>query len=142
MELLLRNAFRNASAIPTTPSAPVRWLRIFVLMAQPPLLYKEGNCQPDIRSHLHRPRPQGGRGENYEHSALLFSSPGTIPLQSRGSLHSNVRRLHILCKSHVMKLHGGRTCIPRRAPSVCERAEPDRLRVSRGGLRCDCRQSG
>ena len=36
-------AFRNTSAIPTTPSAPLRWLRIYSLMAQPPLLYQEGN---------------------------------------------------------------------------------------------------
>src|SRR5215467_8259228 len=43
MEPLLRNLFRNASANPTTPSAPLRWLRIFFLMAQPPLLYQEGN---------------------------------------------------------------------------------------------------
>jgi hypothetical protein len=28
----------------------MRWLRIFFLMAQPPLLYQEGNCQPDIHS--------------------------------------------------------------------------------------------
>ena len=32
---------------PTTPSAPLRWLRIFFLMAQPPLLYPEGNCRPE-----------------------------------------------------------------------------------------------
>src|SRR5215831_15863306 len=44
----LKSAFRNTSSIPTTPSAPLRWLRIFFLMAQPPLLYREGNCQPDI----------------------------------------------------------------------------------------------
>jgi len=43
MEPLLRNAFRNTSAVPTTPSAPLRWLRIFLLMAQPPLLYQEGS---------------------------------------------------------------------------------------------------
>src|SRR5215471_10191366 len=43
METSLRNAFRNTSAIPTTPSAPLRWPRIFFLMAQPPLLYQEGN---------------------------------------------------------------------------------------------------
>jgi len=53
-----KNAFRNTSAIRTTPSAPLRWLRIFFLMAQPPLLYKEGNFQPDTHSHLHRPRLQ------------------------------------------------------------------------------------
>jgi hypothetical protein len=41
---LLKHAFRNTSAIPTTPSAPLRWRRIFFLMAQPPLLYQEGNC--------------------------------------------------------------------------------------------------
>src|SRR5215831_13746746 len=50
MEPLPKNAFRNSSSIPTTPSAPLRWLRIFFLMAQPPLLYQEGNCQPDIHS--------------------------------------------------------------------------------------------
>ena len=27
----------------TTPSAAIRWLRIFLLMPQPPLLYQEGN---------------------------------------------------------------------------------------------------
>ena len=43
MEHLLKNAFRNTSVFPTTPSAPLRWLRIFFLMAQPPLLYQEGN---------------------------------------------------------------------------------------------------
>src|SRR5215831_2320990 len=58
MEPLLRNAFRNISAILTTPSAPLRWLRIFFLMAQPPLLYQEGSCQPDIHSRLHIPRLQ------------------------------------------------------------------------------------
>src|SRR5215831_18367896 len=58
MEPLLRNAFRNTSASLTTPSAPLRWLRIFFLMAQPPLLYQEGSCQPDIHSQLHRPRLQ------------------------------------------------------------------------------------
>jgi hypothetical protein len=51
---LVKRAFRNTSAIPTTPSAPLRWLRIFLLMAQPPLLYQEGNCQPDIHSQVHR----------------------------------------------------------------------------------------
>jgi hypothetical protein len=42
MEPLLENAFRNTSATLTTPSAPLRWLRIFFLMAQPPLLSQEG----------------------------------------------------------------------------------------------------
>jgi len=37
---LFKDAFRNTSAFPTTPSAPLRWLRIFLLMAQPPLLYQ------------------------------------------------------------------------------------------------------
>jgi hypothetical protein len=46
MESRLKSAFRNTLAIPTTPSEPLRWLRIFFLMAQPPLLYQEGNCQP------------------------------------------------------------------------------------------------
>src|SRR5215469_13243982 len=41
---LFKNAFRNISAILTTPSAPLWWLRIFLLMAQPPLLYQEGSC--------------------------------------------------------------------------------------------------
>ena len=44
--ILLRNAFRNTSAIPTTPSAPLRWLRIVFLMAQPPLLCQEGSGAP------------------------------------------------------------------------------------------------
>src|SRR5215475_4264910 len=75
MEPLLRNAFRNTSAIPTTPSAPLRWLRIFFLMAQPPLLYQEGSRRPDIHSHprqpdihsqLHRPRLQLIRGASSE----------------------------------------------------------------------------
>jgi hypothetical protein len=48
MEPFLKIAFLNTSAILTTPSAPLQWLRIFFLMAQPPLLYQEGNCQPDI----------------------------------------------------------------------------------------------
>jgi hypothetical protein len=30
-------------AEPTTPSAALRWLRNFLLMPQPPLLFKEGN---------------------------------------------------------------------------------------------------
>jgi hypothetical protein len=59
---LSKNAFRNTSAILTTPSAPLRWLRIFFLMAQPPLLYQEGSylshiqrlCSPDVC-------PTGGR---------------------------------------------------------------------------------
>src|SRR5215475_12865311 len=54
MEPFLRNAFRNASAIRTTPSAPLRCLRIFLLMAQPPLLYQEGNSQPSIHSRIRR----------------------------------------------------------------------------------------
>ncbi len=29
----------------TTPSAPLRWLRVIFLMAQPPLLFKEGNLE-------------------------------------------------------------------------------------------------
>ena len=41
-------ASRNISSIPTTPSAPLRWLRIFFLMAQPPLLYQEGSCPPHV----------------------------------------------------------------------------------------------
>src|SRR5215470_1258066 len=52
---LLKNGFRNTSAIPTTPSAPLRWLRAFFLMAQPPLLCQEGRRQPDIHSHLRQP---------------------------------------------------------------------------------------
>src|SRR5215475_9782271 len=43
MEPPLKTAFRNTSSIPTTPSAPLRWLRIFFLMAQPPLLCQEGS---------------------------------------------------------------------------------------------------
>src|SRR5215813_14238517 len=54
MEPFLKNAFRNTSAISTTPSAPLRWLRIFFLMAQPPLLRQEGNCQPYIHSQLQK----------------------------------------------------------------------------------------
>jgi len=30
----------NSSSIPTTLSAPLRWLRVFFFMAQPPLLYQ------------------------------------------------------------------------------------------------------
>ena len=45
IEPLLENAFRNTSSIPTTPSAPLRWLRIFFLMAQPPLLYQGGELR-------------------------------------------------------------------------------------------------
>jgi hypothetical protein len=30
----------------TTPSAALRWLRDFLLMPQPPLLFKEGNMYP------------------------------------------------------------------------------------------------
>jgi hypothetical protein len=52
MEPLLKNSFRNTSLTPTTPSEPLRWLRIFFLMAQPPLLYQKGNCQPHIHSQL------------------------------------------------------------------------------------------
>src|SRR5215471_17138140 len=48
MEPFLKNAFRNTASIPTTPSAPLQWLRIFFLMAQPPLLYQEGSSQPDL----------------------------------------------------------------------------------------------
>src|SRR5215467_2451974 len=48
MEPLVRNAIRNTSAIPTTPSAPLRWLRRFFLMAQPPLLYQEGSGVPNV----------------------------------------------------------------------------------------------
>ena len=41
--LMRKNALRNTSAILTTPSAPLRWLRIFFLMSQPPLLFQEGS---------------------------------------------------------------------------------------------------
>src|SRR5215475_15022413 len=58
MEHLLKSAFRNTSAIPTTPPAALRRLRDILLMPQPPLLYQEGNSQPDTHSHLHRPRLQ------------------------------------------------------------------------------------
>jgi hypothetical protein len=33
----------NVFAEPTTPSAALRWLRNFLFMPQPPLLFKEGN---------------------------------------------------------------------------------------------------
>src|SRR3989442_10176106 len=33
---------RNVSAELTTPSAPLQWLRDLLLLAQPPLLFKEG----------------------------------------------------------------------------------------------------
>jgi hypothetical protein len=44
-------------AEPTTPSAPLRWLRDLLLLAQPPLLFKEGkraNCPPSrfLDKHL------------------------------------------------------------------------------------------
>src|SRR5882724_13340389 len=32
----------------TTPSAPLRWLRSILLMAQPPLLHKEGNTRGEF----------------------------------------------------------------------------------------------
>ena len=39
-----KDAFRNASSTLTTPSATLRWLRIFFLMrSHPPLLYQEGS---------------------------------------------------------------------------------------------------
>src|SRR5262249_50386524 len=62
-----KNAFRNTASIPTTPSAPLRWLRIFFLMAQPPLLYQEGNCQPDSHSRLHRPRVRSPLPFRFKH---------------------------------------------------------------------------
>src|SRR5215472_4424139 len=34
----------------TTPSAALRWLRIFLLMPQPPLLFKEGHVALDFNS--------------------------------------------------------------------------------------------
>src|SRR5215471_6595030 len=67
MEPLLRNAFRNTAAIPTTPSAPLRWLRIFFLMAQPPLLYQEGNGAPNssITPSLTARAMRGGLLKNF-----------------------------------------------------------------------------
>ncbi len=38
---------RNISSQMTTPSAPLRWLRSIFLMAQPPLLFQEGNPSSD-----------------------------------------------------------------------------------------------
>src|SRR2546429_9146792 len=37
------NVTRSAFSIMTTPSAPLRRLRAFLLLAQPPLLFQEGN---------------------------------------------------------------------------------------------------
>src|SRR5215467_14313521 len=47
---LLKKAFRNTSALPTTPSAPLRWLRLFFLMAQPPSYVRRGIASLNIRS--------------------------------------------------------------------------------------------
>ena len=53
------------------------WLRIFFLMAQPPLLYQEGNCHPDIDSQLHRPCRLG---EVCETTSLHgMGQPKTLP---------------------------------------------------------------
>src|SRR5215475_12391906 len=88
MEPLLRNAFRNGSAIPTTPSAPLRWLRIFFLIAQPPLLYQEGSGAPNSftpsvtarslileKARGHRPRLQIELTVEFSH----FSGTACLP---------------------------------------------------------------
>src|SRR6266850_4456401 len=52
----------------TTPSAPLRWLRIVLLMAQPPLLSQEGN--PFSHSH----------SVSRSHSDFPFRFPIPIPI--------------------------------------------------------------
>src|SRR2546426_2391318 len=46
---MYQNAFRNVTCKRPPPSAPLRWLRSILLMAQPPLLFQEGN--PSSISH-------------------------------------------------------------------------------------------
>jgi hypothetical protein len=60
---------------PNHPSAPLEWLRIFFLMAQPPLLYPERNCQPDFHSQLHRRRLQKRVAPLYTHRKLCILQP-------------------------------------------------------------------
>src|SRR6516165_940067 len=84
MEPPLKNAFRNSSTIPTTPSAPLRWLRIFFLMAQPPLLYQEGNCQPAIHSQRHRP-PYMGIARSHSFFRSLSILPHFVLLRRFGA---------------------------------------------------------
>src|SRR5262249_7063921 len=52
----LKNASQKFSTISTTPSAPLRWLRTFLLMAQPPLLCQEGSCCSCSLLQVHSPR--------------------------------------------------------------------------------------
>src|SRR2546425_9339565 len=48
------NVITSTFTIMTTPSAPLRRLRAFFLLAQPPLLFQEGNTLVlTIHSHLH-----------------------------------------------------------------------------------------
>src|SRR5215471_9629452 len=67
MEPLLKDAFLHNSSILTTPSAPISVAAHLFLMAQPPLLYQEGNCEPHTPSHMTRSCPQ-------VHFALISNS--------------------------------------------------------------------
>src|SRR5215475_3224592 len=109
MEPLPKNAFRNASSIPTTLSAPLRWLRIFYLMAQPPLLYQEGNCQPDIHSQLHRPRLQKAFGKDQ----TLYTS------RCRLAFHRN----HVWSVFKDCRLNGGLQSQGRRSATIATPGE-------------------
>src|ERR1051326_6279852 len=57
-ELTTINASRYRARA-SRPSAALLWLRNFLLMPQPPLLFQGGECaRVQIYSHLHRPRLQ------------------------------------------------------------------------------------
>src|SRR5215475_10145322 len=96
MEHLLKSAFRNTSSIPTTPSAALRRLRDILLTPQPPLLYQEGNSQPDTHSHLHRPRLQLVR-----HYLDSLFKEGNGPLSQPTKFASASRRKPVCTCAHT-----------------------------------------
>jgi hypothetical protein len=57
----------------TTPSAAFRWLRTFLLMPQPPLLYQEGSCQPPIPLGNSPVKPATARYSNNCASSKLLT---------------------------------------------------------------------
>ena len=66
----------------TTPSAPLRRLRAFFLLAQPPLLFQEGNTLSwqFIHTFIERPLQYGGKPGAL---ALALTAPAVLQLVLR-----------------------------------------------------------
>src|SRR5215475_9157501 len=94
MEPLPKNAFRNTSALPTTPSAPLRWLSIFILdgAATPPVSGGELPASHSFTASKTAPinitwtgYPEGLRRTGTR-SLLPASAQGVVKLNKRHSL--------------------------------------------------------